>query len=63
MDTMMTKREVCATVGYSGQHIARLESQGSFPRRIKPGKLPNSKAFWLKSEIQAWIEQHVTDRS
>lgn len=60
---LMTKREVCNTVGYSPQHIARLEKDGRFPRRIKPGQVPNSKAFWLRSEVEAWIKQHVNNRS
>ena len=55
----MTKKEVCAAVGYSPQHIARLEKAGKFPRRIKPMGTPNSKAFWLESRIAGWIEDRV----
>ena len=63
MKKLLTKKEVCSRVGYSAAHIARLEKEGRFPERIKPGKLPNSKAFWLESEIDKWIDDHVGSRS
>ena len=63
MKKLLTKKEVCARCGYSPAHIDRLEKDGRFPRRIKPGKCPNSKAFWLESEINAWIDALVGGRS
>ena len=63
MKKLLTKKAVCAMVGYSAAHIARMEKEGRFPERIKPGKLPNSKAFWLESEINAWIDDLVGNRS
>lgn len=63
MKKLLTKKEVISRCGYSAAHIARMEKEGRFPERIKPGKRPNSKAFWLESEINAWIDNLVGSRS
>ena len=62
MRRFITKKDVCALVGYSPQHIARLEAAGHFPRRLKPGGVPNAKALWVEDEISDWIDARINDR-
>lgn len=48
--------EVRNRVPYSRAQIYRLASAGSFPR---PYHLGGRAAFWLESEIDAWIAEKV----
>lgn len=51
--------EVVKRVGYSGQHIWRLEKAGKFPKRIRLG--PQA-VGWIESEINAWIKARIAER-
>lgn len=46
-------------IPYSRQHVARLEADGLFPKRIRLGQ---HRVAWLLSEITAWIEARVANR-
>jgi predicted DNA-binding transcriptional regulator AlpA len=48
---LLGKREVCALVGRSYQHIWTLMRAGKFPR----SRLLGSRPVWVKAEIDAWI--------
>ena len=49
---ILTKKEVCALVPYTPQHIHRLEKAGMFPRRLQLG--PN-RVGWRLIDIENWI--------
>ena len=46
-------KELSKLVPYCRQHIARLEAQGLFPRRVQ---LSHSRIGWYVDEIEQWIE-------
>ena len=54
LDRILCKKQLQAFVPYTSQHIARLEKEGKFPKRLQLG--PN-RVGWLESEIVAWIEE------
>jgi prophage regulatory protein len=53
---ILTKKEVCALVPYTPQHIHRLEKAGRFPRRLQLG--PN-RVGWRLVDIEKWINDRV----
>ena len=46
-------------IPYSRQHIARLEADGRFPKRVQLGQC---RVAWLLSEVEAWMEARVANR-
>ena len=58
---VVSKKELKTVCGipYSGQHIARLEAAGQFPKRIKVGQ---NRVVWLLSEIEAWLDARIALR-
>ncbi|MBZ0228632.1 MAG: AlpA family phage regulatory protein [Bauldia sp.] len=46
-------------VPYSRQHIGRLETVGSFPKRVRLGQC---RVGWVYDEVVAWIEKRMTVR-
>lgn len=46
-------------VPYSRQHIARLEADGKFPKRVRLGQ---QRVGWVYDEVAAWIEQRIEAR-
>jgi len=61
MTKLVTKKQLREIYGipYSLQHIARLESAGSFPRRVKLGQC---RVAYVEEEIISWIEQRLSQR-
>ncbi len=53
---ILTKKEVCALVPYTPQHIHRLEKAGRFPRRLQLG--PN-RVGWRLVDIERWINERA----
>jgi prophage regulatory protein len=53
---ILTKKEVCALVPYTPQHIHRLERAGRFPRRLQLG--PN-RVGWRLVDVERWINERV----
>ncbi len=58
---VVSKKELRTLCGipYSGQHIARLEAAGRFPKRIKLGQ---NRVAWLLTEIEAWLDERIAQR-
>lgn len=58
---VVSKKELRTLCGipYSGQHIARLEAAGRFPKRIKLGQ---NRVAWLLTEIEAWLDVRIAQR-
>lgn len=60
-DRILRPREVCALVGYTNQHLRRLERKGVFPPRFP--LYPGARAVgWRLSDIEAWIKSRAGDR-
>ena len=58
---VVSKKQLRTDCGipYSGQHIARLEAAGRFPKRIKLGQ---NRVVWLETEIEAWLDERIAER-
>ena len=58
---LVSKKELKTVLGipYSFQHIARLEKAGKFPKRLRLGQ---NRVAWLRSEVEAWIDEKLADR-
>lgn len=56
---LLSKKEVRAKVLYSPAHIARLEAQGLFPKRVR---LSVGRVGWVEQEIDDWIEARIAER-
>jgi prophage regulatory protein len=54
---ILSKKEVCALVPYTPQHIHRLEKAGRFPRRLQLG--PN-RVGWRLVDIESWVNERVS---
>lgn len=53
---ILSKKDVRTLVLYSPAHIARLERNGLFPKRIQLG--PN-RVGWIESEVLEWIHERI----
>lgn len=62
MMQLLTKKQLLKLVPYSHTHVARLEIEGKFPRRIKPYGGRNGKTFWVREEVDAWIQDQIDKR-
>jgi prophage regulatory protein len=58
---LVSKKELKSIYGvpYSFAHIARLETAGEFPKRVKLGAC---RVAWLAEEVQDWIDERVANR-
>ena len=58
---VVSKKELKTVCGipYSGQHIARLEAAGTFPKRIRLGQ---NRVVWLLSEVEEWLNARIALR-
>jgi prophage regulatory protein len=52
MEQLLSKKRVRELVIYSPAHIARLEADGRFPKRVRLGQ---GRVAWRASEIEDWI--------
>lgn len=56
---LLSKREVREKVLYSPAHIARLEAEGLFPRRVQLGV---GRVGWVDEEVENWIKDRIARR-
>ena len=52
-------KELRSRVPYSRQHIARLEDQGKFPKRVRLGDGPRGRIGWIEGEIDEWVGRRL----
>jgi len=57
---MLSKRQVRELVLYSPAHIARLEADGKFPKRVRLGP---SRVGWVEEEVLAWLQERIKQRT
>jgi len=62
MSQLLTKKQVIGLVPYCNTHLLRMEKDGKFPQRIKPDGKQKSKAFWVREEVEDWIQGHIDRR-
>ncbi|MEL7546821.1 MAG: AlpA family phage regulatory protein [Pseudomonadota bacterium] len=56
---LLSQEDVVQTVGLSRQELWRRRRAGTFPR---PVKLGGRRIAYVKSEIEAWIADRVSER-
>ncbi len=59
---LVSKKELKSIYGvpYSFAHIARLETAGQFPPRVRLGAC---RVAWVAEEVETWIEEKVANRA
>ena len=56
---LLSKTQVREKVLYSPAHIARLEAEGRFPKRVKLGA---SRVGWIENEVEDWLLARIAER-
>ena len=56
---ILSKRQVKELVLYSHQHVARLETAGKFPKRIRLGQ---NRVGWIEQEVLDWLQTRIDAR-
>ena len=56
---LISKKAVTAKVCYSPQHIARMEKEGKFPKRVQLGQ---NRVGWVEAEVDEWIKARIAER-
>lgn len=55
----ISKKALRDLVLYSPAHIARLEAQGLFPKRVQLGA---GRVGWVDEEVEDWIANRIAER-
>ena len=58
----LSKKEVHDKIKLSFAEIARREKTGRFPKRLRLGNYPNSRAVWIEEDIDAWMDEQIAAR-
>ncbi len=56
MTKLLKIRDVLERIPVSRAHIYNLMRDGKFPRQVKLG---GTGAFWVESEVEAWIQGQI----
>jgi prophage regulatory protein len=56
---LLSKTQVREMVLYSPAHIARLEADGKFPKRVQLG---SGRVGWVDREVEDWILARIAER-
>ena len=56
---ILSKRQLKELVLYSPQHIARLETAGKFPKRVRLGEC---RVGWIEAEVLEWLQERIERR-
>lgn len=56
---LLSKQAVREKCLYSPAHIARLEKDNKFPKRVRLGM---GRVGWLESEVEDWLKARVAER-
>ena len=59
LERILSKKQLLEFIPYTSQHIARLEKEGKFPKRVQLG--PN-RVGWFESDILNWMKALKTRR-
>lgn len=60
---LLSRKEVREKVSLSFAHIARLEAEKRFPRRVPLTGATNGRVAWLENEVDDWIRDRVARRT
>lgn len=55
-------KELSKLVPYCRVHVARLEAEGRFPKRLRLGNGPRARCGWLYAEVEAWVRERADQR-
>jgi prophage regulatory protein len=56
---LLSKTQVREMVLYSPAHIARLEADGKFPKRVRIG---SGRVGWVDQEVDDWLRARIAER-
>lgn len=56
---LLSKTQVREMVLYSPAHIARLEADGKFPKRVRIG---SGRVGWVDLEVEDWLRARIAER-
>ena len=56
---LLSKKQVREMVLYSPAHIARLEADGKFPKRVRIG---SGRVGWVDQEVDDWLRARIAER-
>ena len=56
---LLSKKQVREIVLYSPAHIARLEAEGKFPKRVKLG---SGRVGYVDEEVYKWVLARIAER-
>jgi prophage regulatory protein len=56
---LLSKTQVREMVLYSPAHIARLEADGKFPKRVRIG---SGRVGWVDQEVDDWLLARIAER-
>lgn len=59
----LSRKAVCDLVSLSKAHIARLEEEGKFPRRVRLTDHPRGRVAWVKQEVEKWAADRIAKRA
>ena len=61
---LVTQKQLKTDYGipYSPQHLARLETSGLFPRRLKLQAFKGGRVAWLEAEVLDWVQARLDQR-
>lgn len=60
---LINKQQAASYVGWSVVHLMREAVAGRFPRPVKLSRSAKSSVRFVKSEVEAWIEERVARRN
>jgi prophage regulatory protein len=63
MRKLLSLKQVRERVLYSPAHLARLEADGKFPKRVKLSKHRTGRVGWVEEEIEAYLQERMEARS
>lgn len=56
-DKFVDMKFITKLTGLTDKYFYKLIKDGRFPKQIKLGR----SSRWLESEVEAWLQQHITD--
>jgi prophage regulatory protein len=62
MEKFLRLRDVLDQTGLSRTTIYRWIKTGDFPRQVKPWSGPNAPSLWVRSEVDAWMQEKIQAR-
>jgi prophage regulatory protein len=63
VERLLSKKQVREIVGLGYSQMARLETAGKFPKRVRLTDHPRGRCAYAESEIAAWVAERISQRN